>query len=107
MPSKEPITEVVNHLDLARQRKFATGRSGAHSEAEIDEAAIALVELSVLVYSPLDEVVTSISKFPEAHLGLFGKKGQRRIRKLGCDADCMRKCRGAPPMEYSRSNGFA
>jgi pimeloyl-ACP methyl ester carboxylesterase len=77
LPSEEPITEVVNHLDLARQRKFATGGSGAHREAEIDEAAIALVELSVLVYRPLDEVGTSISRFPEAHLGLFGKKGSR------------------------------
>ena len=69
----------LNHdpLDLARQRIFGTKGSGAKFESEVDEAAIALVELSVLVYGSLDTIGATLANLRDSTLGLFGKKGNR------------------------------
>lgn len=72
-----PNLEDDSRLDLTRQRHFLTNHSGVEPQSEIDEAAIALIELSVLAYASLDAVGTAICKFPQAHLSLFGKKGIR------------------------------
>ena len=51
----EPRRQDYDRLDLTRQRKFRTIGRGK-SESEVDEAAIALVELSVLVYDDIGTI---------------------------------------------------
>jgi hypothetical protein len=43
----------------------------------VDEAAIALVELSVLVYDDIGTIGKTAAKLRDPRLGLFGKKGNR------------------------------
>ena len=56
----EPRRQDYDRLDLTRQRKFRTIGRGK-SESEVDEAAIALVELSVLVYDDIGTIAKSVS----------------------------------------------
>ena len=72
----ETLRQNYDQLDLTRQRKFRT-RGNSKSESEVDEAAIALVELSVLVYDDLNAIGKTAAKLRHACLGLFGKKGNR------------------------------
>ena len=72
----EPRRQDYDRLDLTRQRKFRTIGRGK-SESEVDEAAIALVELSVLVYDDIGTIGKTAAKLRDPRLGLFGKKGNR------------------------------
>ena len=72
----EPRRQDYDRLDLTRQRKFRTIGRGK-SESEVDEAAIALVELSVLVYDDIGTIGKTAIKLRDPRLGLFGKKGNR------------------------------
>jgi hypothetical protein len=73
---QEPRRQDYDRLDLTRQRKFRTIGRGK-SESEVDEAAIALVELSVLVYDDIGTIGKTAAKLRDPRLGLFGKKGNR------------------------------
>ncbi len=72
----EPRRQDYDRLDLTRQRKFRTIGRGK-SESEVDEAAIALVELSVLVYDDIGTIGKTAAKLRDPRLGLFGKKENR------------------------------
>ena len=72
----ETLRQNHDQLDLTRQRKFRT-RGNSKSESEVDEAAIVLIELSVLVYGNLNAIGKTAAKLRHAYLGLFGKKGNR------------------------------
>ena len=72
----EPRRQDYDRLDLTRQRKFRTIGRGK-SESEVDEAAIALVELSVLVYDDIGTIGKTAAKLRDPRVGLFGKKGNR------------------------------
>lgn len=73
----EPRRQDYDRLDLTRQRKFRTIGRGK-SESEVDEAAIALVEL-VLVYDDIGTIGKTAAKLRDPRLGLFGKKAEREI----------------------------
>jgi hypothetical protein len=60
---QEPRRQDYDRLDLTRQRKFRTIGRGK-SESEVDEAAIALVELSVLVYDDIGTIGKTAAKLP-------------------------------------------
>jgi Lipase (class 3) len=63
-------------LELTRQRLFrTTKRSTVGEKSEIDEAAIALVELSVLVYGDLDQIAAAASNFCAPEFAVFSKSG--------------------------------
>lgn len=69
----------VLKLDLFRRRSYRTSNSGLpFDSSDIDEAALALVELSVLVYSNLTEIGAMAARFPDSHIGVFGKLGGRQ-----------------------------
>ena len=63
----EPRRQDYDRLDLTRQRKFRTIGRGK-SESEVDEAAIALVELSVLVYDDIGTIGKTAAKLRDPRL---------------------------------------
>ena len=69
----EPRRQDYDRLDLTRQRKFRTIGRGK-SESEMDEAAIALVELSVLVYDDIGTIGKTAAKLRDPRLGLLERK---------------------------------
>ena len=75
----EPRRQDYDRLDLTRQRKFRTIGRGK-SESEVDEAAIALVELSVLVYDDIGTIGKTAAKLRDPRLGLFGKRARNRCQ---------------------------
>ncbi len=58
-------------LDLMRLRKFRISQTfSPNVDSEIDEAAIALVELSVTVYGNLDRISEVATKLHKARFGV-------------------------------------
>ena len=69
----EPRRQDYDRLDLTRQRKFRTIGRGK-SESQVDEAAIALVELSVLVYDDIGTIGKTAAKLRDPRWDCLARK---------------------------------